>query len=325
MRGWQVVFPRPHEVSWEPFDIPTPSAGEVRVRALCSLISTGTEMTAFNQGFAEGTHWAHYVRYPHRPGYSLIGQVERIGAGVETLVEGQRVAVSATHATHHVVPAPACSAVPDELSNEEAAWFSLAQIGFRGAQAAEHHLGQRVALVGAGPVGQMALRWARAAGASPVTVIDTAPLRLEAARRGGATVTVQEPVEQVTLDPAPDVVIDCTGNAAVFSDALRLVNPYGRVVVLGDVGRPSDQHLTSDVMVKGLSIVGAHASHVRQGVERPAVHRLFFELAQQGRFPVDGLVTHRFEPSHAEEAYALAQQGRAETLGIVFIWESLTF
>lgn len=165
------------------------------MRALCSLISTGTEMTALNQGFAEGTHWAHYVSYPHRPGYSLIGVVDRIGAGVETLVEGQRVAVSATHASHHLVPASACSAVPDKLSNEEAVWFSLAQIGFRSAQAAEHHLGQRVAFIGVGPVGQMAVRWAWAAGASPVTVIDTAPLRLEAARRGGATVTVQEMVD----------------------------------------------------------------------------------------------------------------------------------
>ena len=324
MRGWQVVFPRPHEVKWEQFDVPIPGAGEVSVRALCSLISTGTELTALNQRFAEGTHWANYVRYPHRPGYSLIGVVEGVGAGVETLVEGQRVAVSAAHASHHVVPASACTAVPDELSNEEAVWFSLAHIGFRGAQAAEHHLGQRVALVGVGPVGQMALRWALAAGASPVTAIDTAPQRLEAARRGGATVTVEETVDQVTFDPAPDVVIDCTGNAAVFREALRLVNSYGRVVVLGDVGQPTDQHLTSDLMVKGLSVVGAHASHVRHGVERPAVYRLFFELVQNGRFAVDRLVTHRFDPSHAEEAYALAQQQRPETLGIVFRWEGFT-
>lgn len=324
MRGWQVVFPRPHEVRLEPFDLPMPGAGETIVRALCSLISTGTEMTALNQSFGEGTHWAHYVRYPHRPGYSLIGVVERIGAGVETLVEGQRVAVSATHASHHLVQASACSAVPDGLSNEEAIWFSLAHIGFRGAQAAKHHLGQRVAFVGVGPVGQMAVRWAGAAGASPITAIDLAPLRLEAARRGGATVTVEERVDQVTLNPAPDVVIDCTGNAAVFREALRLVKPYGRVVVLGDVGQPSDQHLTSDVMVKGLSIVGAHASHVRYGVERLAVYRLFFEVVQYGRFAVDRLVTHRFDPSHAEEAYGMAQQRRAETLGLVFIWEGFT-
>jgi threonine dehydrogenase-like Zn-dependent dehydrogenase len=177
----------------------------------------------------------------------------------------------------------------------------------------------------------MAVRWARAAGASLVTVIDTAPLRLEAARRGGATVTVEEPVEQVTLDPAPDVVIDCTGNAAVFSDALRLVNPYGRVVVLGDVGRPSDQHLTSDVMVKALSIVGAPASHVRRGVERPAVHRLFFELAQQGRFPVDGLVTHCFEnfPRRGGLRAGAARASRDSRhrlhLGIFYLLNDLAF
>ena len=106
----------------------------------------------------------------------------------------------------------------------------------------------------------------------------------------------------MTLNPAPDVVIDCTGNAAVFREALRLAKPYGRVVVLGDVGQPTDQHLTSDLIVKGLSIVGAHASHVRHGVERPTVYQLFFELVQHGKFAVDGLVTYRFDPSRAKEA-----------------------
>ena len=86
----EVVFPRRRQVRWEPCHAPAPGAEEVRVRALCSLISTGTEMTALNQRFAEGRQWACYVGEAERlepdvvnwsdASRSIVGQQEHLPA-----------------------------------------------------------------------------------------------------------------------------------------------------------------------------------------------------------------------------------------------------
>jgi threonine dehydrogenase-like Zn-dependent dehydrogenase len=120
----------------------------------------------------------------------------------------------------------------------------------------------------------------------------------------------------------PDIVIDATGNPAVLPAALRLVRDHGRVVVLGDTGMPSKQHLTSDLVVRGIEIVGAHDSHVPAGDAEKPVNELFFELVSSGRFNLEGLNTHTLPPTDCVNAYAVARDGRSETIGVVFDWRA---
>lgn len=158
-----------------------------------------------------------------------------------------------------------------------------------GARAAAHQLGDTVVVVGAGPIGQMAARWATAAGARAVVVVDAVASRLELARNGGgATSVIESPIgeaaDQIRAavgDDGPDVVIDSTGNAEVFASALSLVRARGRVVVLGDTGTPTSQHLTSDVITRGITVVGAHDGHSFQPLAWDfdrGIHSLFFHL-----------------------------------------------
>ena len=101
--------------------------------------------------------------------------VEEIGEGVATLKPGQRVAYRNGHRSHDVVDAEKCfHPIPDEVSFEQAAWFALGKITFHGALAAGYQLGDSVLVIGAGPIGQMTIRWARAAGAAKIIVVDTA-------------------------------------------------------------------------------------------------------------------------------------------------------
>src|SRR5262249_32351044 len=123
---------------------------------------------------------------------------------------------------------------------------------------------------------------------------------------------------------APEVVIDSTGNAAVLPAALRAAADHGRVVLLGDAGVPAEQRLTSDVMARGVGIMGAHDSYTiddpRWDNDRGII-RLVFRLAGSGRFPLTGLVSHRFAPGDCQLAYELAANARQETMGIVFDWD----
>lgn len=317
MTSQRLVFHGRQQVALETFDLSEISVGEVRIRTALSLMSTGTENIVFNRQFDPGTHWDRWVKYPFFPGYASVGVVEESEKSCDFL-QGQRVAFRQGHRSHAVVRAEDCFPIPDELSWEEAVWFALAKIAFHGAHAADYRLGDHVLILGAGPIGQMSLRWARAAGAR-VIVADPIPLRLEMVRTAGAACLL----EATKIEgPLPRVVIDSTGHAKVFQTALGLAADAGTVVILGDTGHPAEQCLTSDVITRGICIKGAHDGHRLPGWDNAGIIRHFFGLVQDGRFPLDGLITHRFAPSDCASAYETANRDRAQTMGIVFDWIS---
>jgi threonine dehydrogenase-like Zn-dependent dehydrogenase len=306
----RIVFTGERQVGLEEFEPRARREGEVLVRSLYSLMSTGTENIALNRNFDPGTHWDAWVRYPFRPGYLTVGEIEETG---ETVFHRM------PHASHAVIARDRCTVVPDGVDARDATWCGLAKIAFSGKTVADYRVGEDVVIVGAGPIGQMSLRWAVAAGLADVTVIVVAPFRLEFATRGGASRTIESTVAESGLSDVP-LVIDTTGNAEVLSDCLRICGRFGKVVLLGDTGRPEQQHLTSDVITKGLTIVGTHDTHDRGGWPEARVNRVFFELVRTGRFPLDGLITHVVDAYEPAAAYELANSTRADTMGICFDW-----
>jgi 2-desacetyl-2-hydroxyethyl bacteriochlorophyllide A dehydrogenase len=323
----RLVFPAKQKVLLETFDPGQPGAGQVLVRTRCSLMSTGTENIVFNRLFDPGTSWDDWVKYPFYPGYASVGTVEKLGPDVTTLRVGDRVGFREPHRSHAVLPASACYPIPAEIPFEAAAWFPLAKIAFYGARAAGYLLGDSVLIIGAGPIGQMSIRWARAAGVAAIIVVDAVPDRMKPAVAGGASATItapidqaREPILQALGGRLPRVVIDGTGNAGVFAAALGLAADAGRVVILGDTGTPAKQSLTSDVIRRGLTITGAHDIHNTAEWNDATVAQLFFNLAATGRFPLGGLTSHTFQPEQCSEAYATANRDRAKTMGILFDW-----
>jgi len=323
----RLVFPGKQQVLIEPFDPGTPGEGQVLVRTTLSLMSTGTENIVFNRLFDAGTHFDNWVKYPFYPGYTLVGVIEAVGAKVENLKVGDRVAFRAGHRSHEVMPAAKCFPIPDTLPDEEAIWFSLGKITFMGAKAVGYHLGDTVLVIGAGPIGQMSIRWARAAGVSSIIAVDPAEHRMPLAKAGGATGVVTAPITEAReailkagRGKLPRVVVDSTGNAAVFSAALGLAADFGKVLLIGDTGSPAKQGLTPDVVTRGLTIVGAHDGHVTAEWTEAIIIQLFFDLAASGRFPLAGLNSHVFKPENGAEAYATANRDRNSTMGIIFDW-----
>jgi len=323
----RLVFPAKQQVLIEPFDPGKPGKDQVLIRTHLSLMSTGTENMVFNRLFDPGTHWDNWVKYPFYPGYSSVGIVEEVGEGVEHLRKGQRVAFRAGHRSIAVEDASGCFTIPDGIPFEQAVWFALAKIAFHGALAARYALGDSALIVGSGPIGQMSLRWARAAGCTPIIVVDPAVHRLPLAEAGGASAVVTRPISEAREavlaaggGKPPRVVVDSTGNAMVFAASLSLVADRGTVVIMGDTGVPTKQSLTSDVIMRGLTIVGAHDGHNTREWNGTTISRLFFSLLASGRFPMSGLTSHVFAPEQTAEAYATANCDRALTMGIIFDW-----
>jgi len=323
----RLVFTGKQQVSLESFEPDHVSSGHVRVKSICSLVSTGTENICFNRLFEPGSHWDRWVKYPFYPGYSTVAQVEAVGEGVTQFKAGDRVVTRRGHASHHIVAAEQCYLCPNEIDTRDAAWFALAKITAMGAKAAQYQLGDSVVIIGAGPIGQMSVRWAAAAGAQKIIVADMVELRLKMALAGGATHTVARPIDQALEEIKaangglqPRLVIDTTGNETVFTHALQLAARFGRVVVLGDTGMPTHQHLTSDVITRGLTIVGAHDGHETPEWNSTRILSLWFDLMKSKRFNVAGLNTHTFAPAECAKAYEVCNTQRGQTMGIVFDW-----
>lgn len=323
----RLVFTGKQEVSLETFELPELGPKNVRIRNAVTLMSTGTENIVFNRLFDPGTNWDKWVKYPFYPGYTAVGVIESVGAEVTKWKVGDRVASRTSHASQVVVKEADCFALPAELPFEKAVWFALAKIAFRGACAAQYEFGDEVLIIGAGPIGQMSIRWARAAGALSILVVDAVPDRMAMAKTGGATAVIAQPIAEARAaileangGRLPRVVIDSTGNAAVFSAALGLAADRGTVVILGDTGTPTQQALTGDVINRGLTVRGAHDIHDTPKWTDATITRLFTQLASDGRFSLEGLNTHFFKPEQFAEAYGIANRDRAKTMGILFDW-----
>jgi 2-desacetyl-2-hydroxyethyl bacteriochlorophyllide A dehydrogenase len=334
MQSLNVVFTGKNQVDVRPEPQADPGPGEVLVQATKTLISSGTEGIVLGRLFAPGTHWDRWVRYPFHPGYSMAGRVVATGPGVEGLSEGDRVAVRQPHRQYVTVRSSAGSRIPDDVSDEDATWFGLANIVQNGVRRAEHALGESVAVIGLGPLGQLVVQYVRLLGARHVIAIDPAEQRLSLAQAHGATEMIntgvaeaRDAVLRLTDGSGVHVVYDITGSSRVFSEALGLLRRFGRLVLLGDTGTPEEQHLTGDVITRGLRIIGAHdgnppvESTDHAYWSHPRMTELFFTYLQRGDMRVADLVTHRFAPERAPHAYDLLRERRSSTMGVIFDWE----
>ncbi len=327
----RIIFPEKGKVALESFDLSPPGPGDLIVRTLYSLMSIGTETIILHQKYDPDTHFAQMFSFPQlQTGVQAVGEIEQLGDGVSEFSPGERVFMRMAHGSHQVLPAIQCSAVPEGIDLKSACWCGLAKTAFRAAWVGRFNLGGNVLIIGAGPVGQMAIRWANAAGVGTVAVVDLSGFRLGHAVKGGATHTMRgdvaqhlEQIRKINAGKGPSLVIDSTGNPAVFRHALAAAAQFGKVVLLGDTGFPSRQCLSSDVMTKGLTIQATHDSHDRDGWTQRRIDTLFFRCVKNARFDLSGLITHEFSPEDCEAAYSLAQQQRDHAMGILYDWNRI--
>jgi 2-desacetyl-2-hydroxyethyl bacteriochlorophyllide A dehydrogenase len=333
MNALRVVFPASRQVELRQVTLDPPAPGQALVRTLCTLISTGTELTALTGDFPPDSAWSRYVQYPWTAGYSHVGEVEAVGEGVETVAVGDLLASHAPHGDRAVVNVSRAEQVPAGLPPEAAAFLPLAQITLNGIRQGEVALGESVVILGAGLIGQLTARFCRLAGAQPVLLVDQSQERLNQAAGVGCLLlnaadnpSLEEAVLDQTRSRKADVVIEASGNPALIPVALRLARRKGRVVILGSPRGPVSLDLHDEVHTIGLRIIGAHNS-THPPAETPdspwTLHRhaeLFFDLLAAGRLDVGSLITHRYAGQEAPNAFAMLLEDRTRAMGVILDW-----
>ena len=186
-------------------DAPGLAPRDVRVRALMSGISHGTELNLYRgtSAFADRVFdrrlRAFVTPDPPRPtypatlGYELVGRVEETGAGVHELRPGDLVHVGAPHRDEAVLDLGAAAAstyppVPLPAGGPLERWLfvSVGAVALVAAHDARIRLGDHVAVIGLGAIGLLLVQLARLAGARRVSAVDPVPSRRELALALGA-------------------------------------------------------------------------------------------------------------------------------------------
>jgi 2-desacetyl-2-hydroxyethyl bacteriochlorophyllide A dehydrogenase len=268
-----VCIPEPGRVEVVSVEAGDPRPGEARVRVAWAGICGS------DRDVLEGTRPAPFVRYPVIPGHEWSGTVDAVGVGVDAALVGcpvvgegfrscrtcracRRGDTTLCEAAYEetgftqpgawsdylTVPEHLLHVLPEGADLRAAALLEPAACVAGACQSARVQPGDRVAVVGAGTLGLLAVQLLRAAGAAEVVVVDPKGEREELALRCGAASLVHPDTDVGLLEPF-DVVVEAAGAPGTARRATQLVRRGGRVVLTGIPVDPADsidvQHLVT--------------------------------------------------------------------------------
>jgi len=274
------------------------------------------------------------VREPLVLGHEAAGEVIEVGPDVRTLKPGDRVALEPgipcrrcryclsgrynlcrdvvfLSAPPHdgffrqfaAVPEDFAHRLPEGVSMEAGATVEPLAVALHAVGLVGLRAGEKVAVLGTGPIGLLAIAAARAVGAGEIAAVDLVSMRLECALKMGAARTVnaaEQDAGEVLRDFA-DVVLDCAAVDRTLRQAFDIIRPGGRVAWVGMAAEearvPFQTFQVKEALVTG---VFRYANRFPTAIS----------LLAGGQLDTAPLITHRFAFPRAGEAVEFAARNR---------------
>ncbi len=261
-------------------------------------------------------------------GYSAAGVV--VESGCDEFAPGDRVACAgagyAVHAGVIAVPKNLAVRIPEGVSFDEASFTTLGAIALQGVRQADLRLGETVAVVGLGLLGQISVAMLKASGCR-VIGIDVDRAQFDHARAFGADEVVEAgsaavaAVESFSRGIGADAVVitAATSSNEPMNSAIRMARKRGRIVVVGAVGMdlPRSPFYEKELEVTISCSYGPgryDPSYEEEGNDYPPGYvrwtenrnmEAVLDLIAAGDLDVARIVTHRFDVTEAARAYDL--------------------
>jgi predicted dehydrogenase/threonine dehydrogenase-like Zn-dependent dehydrogenase len=281
------------------------------------------------------------LEQPLSLGYCNVGRIIQLGKGVNCFSEGERVISNGQHAEVVSVPINLCAKVPENVSDEEAAFTVLGSIALQGIRLIQPSLGETVVVTGLGLIGLMAVQLLRANGCR-VLGLDYDEEKLELAKRFGAEVVDlsvgQDPIqvaEQFSRGRGVDaVLVTATSQSSEpIHQAALMCRKRGRIVLVGVTGLElsRDDFFKKELTFQVSASYGPgryDTNYEEKGQDYPigfvrwTEQRNFeavLDMMAEGRLDVKPLISHRFPIDEAEKAYELIS-GSKPSLGILLTY-----
>jgi L-iditol 2-dehydrogenase len=333
----QAVMTGPGRIEFRQVAVPPVGPGHLRVK-INRIGICGSDIHVFH-----GKH--PYTSFPVVQGHEVSGTVEGVGAEVSGFGLGDRVTImpqvvcgtcqpcrtgrghicdhlkvmgfqtTGTASESFVVDAAKCLAFPDSMSFEEGAMIEPLAVAVHALGRLEAVAGKKIAVYGAGPIGNLVAQAARGLGASAVLITDMSEHRLMLARDCGIDFAVNPDTEDLAAAIArcfgpdrADAALECVGVQATMAQAIANARKGSDIVVVGVFGeRPVvDLGLVQD---RELRLIGT-LMYTRED------YRQAIGLITAGRVSLGPLMSAHYPFAHYLEAYQFIERNRDQSMKV---------
>ncbi len=323
-------IPEPQKIEIVDIPIPELRESEVLIKVMACGIC-GTDIHIFRGEYLGD--------YPVVPGHEISGVIQEIGKKVKKFKREERVAVE---------PNIACENCCNCLNNRQnfcANWraigvtrpggmaqyvvvpeqnvFNIGNIPFElgafveplscvihGIERAGISLADKIAILGAGPIGMLLLKTAKLQGALEITLVDKNDKRLHLAKNAGADF-IYGSLKDLRQDYF-DVVIDATGVISVMRETINYVRPGGRVLLFGVP--PSGKNMEIEPFIifrKGLTILSSFTS-LKNSYQAVG-------LLESGKIDVADLVSHKLQLNDLKSGMEMIERGTNNVMKVMIL------
>lgn len=314
------VLTEPRTIELERRDVPVPQRGEVLVRV--TAIGVCGSDTHFYETGAIGDL---VVRGPVVLGHETAGEIVAVGDDVDPARVGTRVAlepqtpcrrcefckdgryhlcrdirfygawpIDGSFAEYAIVDDDFAHAVPESMTDEQAALVEPVSVAVHAARRAGIAGGSRVLITGAGPIGVLNAQVAKAFGATEVVISDPIVHRREFALTHGADVALDPLATDLSAyDQHFDIYIDASGNGRAIRSAFPAIRPGGTAVLVG---------MGSDELEIPIALLQHREINLTGTFRYVNTWPTAIDLISTGAIDTEGIVTGRYGLDSVEEA-----------------------
>ena len=355
----------------EVVDVPVPACGNngILIRTRVSLISVGTEKMLIDvakksligkakarpdlvkqvinkikkEGFKTTLNKVFTkLEVPIALGYSCAGKVLMTGMHIKDVSVDDRVACAgagfANHSEFNYIPQNLFVRVPDEVSDEEAAYTTVGSIALQGIRQLNPTLGEKIAVIGSGLIGLITVQLLKANGCE-VLAVDIDQTKLNLAEQLGADKSclsedINFAAESFSNGYGVDGVIITASSKSkqIVANAGEICRMKGRVIMVGftPIDIPRDIYYQRELEFKLSMSYGPgryDPVYEQLGIDYPYPFvrwteqrnmQAFINLVAQKKIVLQALTTHRFNFKNVLDAYQLISGKKKEHyLGVI--------
>jgi 2-desacetyl-2-hydroxyethyl bacteriochlorophyllide A dehydrogenase len=332
-----VWFPGPRQVELRRESLSAVGAADVRVRAIVSGLSHGTEMLVYRgQAPADLALDLPTLRgsfgFPIKYGYASVGRIVEVGSVVRDLGVGDLVFTLHPHQSEYVVSSNLAVRLASETQPERAVFLANLETAVNVTLDAAPRLGERVVVFGQGVVGLLVARLLREAGAGLVITVDPFERRRALSKSFSKADAALEPgsdfvrhVQDLTDGCGADLAVEASGNAAALAAAIDSLAFGGTVVVCAWYGsKPVSVPLGGAFHRRRLRLISSQVGAIDAALQPRWTHRRRLDVAQSflqlGRLDLKTLITHRVPLECAADAYRLVDEHPEDTVQVVLTY-----
>lgn len=343
----QQVMTAPKEITFREVPVPEPKEGQVLVKVM-NIGICGSDIHVYH-----GQH--PFTSYPVTQGHEVSAEIVKLGEGADNFSVGQKVTIqpqvvcgecypcrhgkynlceelkvmgfqtTGTASEYFAVDAEKVTLLPEDMSYEEGAMIEPLAVAVHAVRQAGDVKGKKIAVLGAGPIGNLVAQTALGMGAESVLITDISDLRLAKAKECGIMHTANtkeqdfgDAMLQVFGPDKADVIYDCAGNNITMGQAIKYARKGSTIILVA---------VFAGMAQIDLAVLNDHELDLNTTMMyRNEDYIDGIRLVNEGKVHLRPLISKTFSFRDYDEAYRYIDENRETTMKVIInVWDQQNF